>query len=646
MNRILFVDNDPDFLETRAEFLERAGFHVSKSTNLSDAEKHLRDGWFHLAIFDIRMVNDDDEKDVSGMTLINADFIRTLTKIVLTSFNTSLVRDLVRAAQRAQLLTIDVIEKAEGPDALIAAVNVAFAKHVRINWNLTIDWKARDSFSLVKLIEPNLEGERLLNRAEELEDLFRRLFYEKGHIRVERLLWRQNSRVALVVFAFKEGLKPEAFVVVCGQNAIINDEAQHFYEFAPKAPGETGTALSDKMRVETTHFAANAYTLAGNDLEHVQTLAELYRLGPEKTFNAALNTLFQQNLEAWHQEKHIFREVLSLDIAYRRRLRLIDEYTQQLLEERIAAVEAQIPTLGASIERSEEMLLVRFNGQSFAYSNPLTLLSQAFRTRQSALSVTVPGTLSGDNILTDTSGHTWLTDFAEAGLAPLVWNYVTLEAAIRFDWVETKELQRRHELERCLSFTDFAKPDIRDLEQVVLRPARAIRVIRKMAARPVGRDTDAYYLGIFFHAARRLMDFNPAFPLPTTEWARLGHILLSMAMIAERLKLELADEPPLTPQPISEVSIKDEKARIIMIGDREKRLPPQPFAVFWYLYCHANVVCNKEDIMDAALIREYGESYLHTLIGRIRKVIEDDPEQPLYLITEHNAGYRLVPKPE
>jgi two-component system KDP operon response regulator KdpE len=91
-----------------------------------------------------------------------------------------------------------------------------------------------------------------------------------------------------------------------------------------------------------------------------------------------------------------------------------------------------------------------------------------------------------------------------------------------------------------------------------------------------------------------------------------------------------------------QIRIVDEKARIIMVGDRKERLAPQPFEVFRYLYLHANEVCSKEELLKG----EYDEGYLHTLIGRIRKVIEEEPEHPRYLITEPNAGYRLISKPE
>lgn len=644
--KIFLADNDVDFLDTRAEFLEQEGYQVIKAYTLADAKKYLQEEWVPLAILDIRLENDDDEKDISGIMLLKADFMRPISKIVLTNFpDAALIRELVLAGQSGKSITLNVIAKHEDPDALIQAVREAFAEHVRINWDLHIDWKTRDPFALVNIIEPGLKRERLLNRAEELEDLFRRLFYEKEHIRLDRLLWQHDGRVALVVFAFKEGAKPESFVVVCGQNDIVSEEAQHFKQFAPKAPGETGTMLS--MKAETTHFAVNAYTVVGNDLENIQTFSDFYHFAQEKVFKDTLTTLFQNTLQEWHQDKPISEKNNSLETLYRQRLKLSQEYfSRASFDERIKVIESQIATIGPRIVRTDETLTFHFSNQSFSFPDPLSIFSPTPDPKETVLAINVLGTLTGENILTDEAGHAWLTDFAEAGLAPLFWNYVSLEAAIRFDWVDTNDLLRRYEMENCLLNTDFAKPDTRDLEPVVIKPARAIAVIRKLAAHAVGKDVQDYHLGIFFHAARRLADFDPTLPLTSSELARLGHILLSMAMITEKLEQSKEDEQSDTPTVGTEISIMDEKARIVLIGVRKERLAPQPFRIFLHLYNHAEEVCTKDELLKVVLKGEYDESYLYKLIGVIRKVIEDDAAKPRYLITESNAGYRLILKPE
>lgn len=643
---ILFADNDPDFLQTRAEFLQNEGYYVVFANSPVEAERLLNNGRIHLAILDVRLSDDDDEKDISGILLAQKEEFRSVPKIILTGFPSPYTsRDALRPHLSGFQPAINYIGKEEGQDVLVTAVNDAFVQHVRINWNLSIDWKAGDSSSLVRIIEPSLEREYRLSREEELEDLFQRLFYEKDHIRIERLLWRRKGRAALIVLTFREGIKPESFVVVCGQNAIVNEEAHRFDKFSPDVPGRTGTRLN--ARAETTHFASIAYAFAKNDLENIMTLVELYRIAQPHVFKETLNRLFEETLHEWHLEKSV-HENNSLVYHYRRQLNSKNELpSKDYFEATIREVETQSTRLRSRIERSSGKVKIHFtNGQSFSYVDPFSLLFPTHDPVGSTLVINVPGTLTGENILADETGRTWLTDFAEAGMAPLFWNYVALESAIRFDWVETSDLLRRQEMEHCLINSNFAKPDIRDLEPNVRKPAQAISMIRKLAARIVGRDERDYQLSLFFQAAHRLADYHSGFPLTVGELARLAHAWLAMAMIAE--KLNDGKNNPFMSKGVqtSRLRIKDEIARTILVGNHQVDLAPQPFALLHYLFLNANRVCTKEELIQNVLKNEYKEDYLHTLIGRVRKVIEDDPETPLYLITVPNAGYRLIPNPE
>ncbi len=119
---ILFADNDPDFLATRREFLERAGYTVIPASNPTEARQKLEIGGIDLAILDIRLENDDDERDTSGLMLAKR-VARAIPKIILTDFPTF---DYVREALRPQLdglpVAVDFIMKKEGVTALLSTV--------------------------------------------------------------------------------------------------------------------------------------------------------------------------------------------------------------------------------------------------------------------------------------------------------------------------------------------------------------------------------------------------------------------------------------------------------------------------------------------------------------------------------------------
>ena len=75
---------------------------------------------------------------------------------------------------------IEFLEKKQGPEVMIRAVEDAFSKHVCINWTLEIDWQYHDNQSFADLIEffdPKFDADIISDRADELESLFRKLFF-------------------------------------------------------------------------------------------------------------------------------------------------------------------------------------------------------------------------------------------------------------------------------------------------------------------------------------------------------------------------------------------------------------------------------------------------------------------------------------
>jgi len=128
---ILFTDNDPDFLKTRAEFLEEEGYLVIPAANPTEARRKLELGGIDLAIVDIRLENDDDERDTSGLTLAKK-VARTVPKIILTGYPAyQAVREALGPAQDGLPPAVDFVAKQEGPEALLAAIRRALSASER-----------------------------------------------------------------------------------------------------------------------------------------------------------------------------------------------------------------------------------------------------------------------------------------------------------------------------------------------------------------------------------------------------------------------------------------------------------------------------------------------------------------------------------
>jgi DNA-binding winged helix-turn-helix (wHTH) protein len=292
------------------------------------------------------------------------------------------------------------------------------------------------------------------------------------------------------------------------------------------------------------------------------------------------------------------------------------------------------------VESEGEKLTFSFSGQSFTYADPTLYAECQTKLGQPVLMTYTPGTLTGENVLADANGHTWLTDFADAGLAPLLWDFVSLEAAVRFDWVEPCRLLWLHEMEKRLLGDEFLRLNTGELEQPLKQPVRAIQTIRRLAPKLVGKDMLPYHLGILFHALRRIADINLALPHKPSEVARYAHILMSAAMTAHYLK-EVGAR-------VLEEGIRiDKENRTVWVNGSKVNLRGRLYQLLLGFYENANRICTRRQITEQFLGDRYDKTdftqvnRLNTAISRLRERIEDNPDHPRFIITEPD-GYRFA----
>lgn len=119
---ILIADNDDNYRKTVVEFLQRRGYSVIEASNPTDARRILEAGEVDIAVLDIRMENDDDINDDSGLRLA----VKTapqIPKIMSTAYPTT---EWVRVALRqigGQLPPAsDFLDKGEGLEVLLSAI--------------------------------------------------------------------------------------------------------------------------------------------------------------------------------------------------------------------------------------------------------------------------------------------------------------------------------------------------------------------------------------------------------------------------------------------------------------------------------------------------------------------------------------------
>lgn len=122
---ILLVDNNLDTTETIKEFLEDEGYSLFTALNPGDAKRILECESVDLMILDIRLINDEDEKDLSGLVLAK-ETDPSIPKIILTRFPTyQAVREALGSAMGSLPPAVGFVAKQEGLEALLKYVRLA-----------------------------------------------------------------------------------------------------------------------------------------------------------------------------------------------------------------------------------------------------------------------------------------------------------------------------------------------------------------------------------------------------------------------------------------------------------------------------------------------------------------------------------------
>jgi two-component system KDP operon response regulator KdpE len=81
--------------------------------------------------------------------------------------------------------------------------------------------------------------------------------------------------------------------------------------------------------------------------------------------------------------------------------------------------------------------------------------------------------------------------------------------------------------------------------------------------------------------------------------------------------------------------------RIVKVGDKDVRLSPKEYELLRVLVHHAGKVLTHKFLLGELWDNLTDAQYLQVYVRQLRQKIEDDVEQPKYILTETGIGYRL-----
>ena len=88
----------------------------------------------------------------------------------------------------------------------------------------------------------------------------------------------------------------------------------------------------------------------------------------------------------------------------------------------------------------------------------------------------------------------------------------------------------------------------------------------------------------------------------------------------------------------------DPARRLVRKAGEEVHLTPKEFDLLRYLMAHAGLPITHARLLHAVWGPEYGGEleYLRTFVRQLRKKLEDDAAEPVYLLTDSHIGYRFA----
>lgn len=657
--RILMAENDLLFMAARAEFLEQRGYTVIQAADPAAAVDQLENGRIHLAVLDIRLENDDDELDISGLTIAADPRFRSIPKIILTNFpRHDTVRMMLKHAAGELPPAVDYVTKAEGPEAMIHAVAHTLQEYGQRNAGLEISWNPRQLFSLpalVSLVDGAAPVDRWAGRVGELEDLFRQVFLEGTHLYISQLLWSRAGCAALEVL-ISGPAGGELQLVVCGLADAVQQEAQGYRQWQNRTRA-TGSLAVTAWRA-SVHYALFTRLLPVRQPSpgDLTTLAAAFHRGlGEQPLQAVVANLFCQQLEPWLAQGRVVDPGSSLFAWYRREFGFDPGGAAWTgLAEKLAAFAHLCLARGfGELSWSDGRVTLTAPGQkalsvadplAFARLDPAPSLGRLV----SGFSC---GGLDPETVLFDPAGNVYLSRFAGSERRPVWDDLAALECTLRFEWLAEIHLINLDFCERrLLQVNRLGQPLPGRAEKEYRRLEEFCQDLRVAAARLLGDDLGSYLVSLFFHTLSGLSAFVPGSSLTGRDLQTGLYRILLAGLLAEKLAAMTAASPPAATPPAGGGTIRiDRQNHEVWLGDEPVALAPREYELLVYLEQHEGQLCTRQQISrevigsDPTISDE--EALINSTVRRLRRKIEADSSRPVHLITVRGVGYRFYRQP-
>ncbi len=531
--RILVVDDLESWREELVETLQHDGFHADSASTATEALQRLDETLYHLLVLDIRLV-DADHTNEDGISLLGELEKRGLseaTKVIMLSAHDT--KEHMRMAFRdykvADFLSKDKFSK----QVFLESIWRAFSEEAHINQDLEVIWQ-EVSGPEQAVLNLEINGTRIKRNkslrnqiALELDDLLCRLFYEAERVLVRPLTQGQSVTGVLWAQPFYTSGGGRAVIVKFGDFHKIEEEYSNFKKFVqPFIGGGRNSTVLDIRR--TPHLGGIIYSLLGADNEHLEDFGSFYRQAHSSKIIDVLGRLFLDTCGAW------YANVGKLEPR-----NLTEEY-QQLFGLTPEKFEHPLSELQRSVHGTQKLYFKSLDSDR-RFKNPIVGIAGPTLVRSTYTCIT-HGDFNHQNLLIDTTGHTWLIDFQSTGRGHILRDVAKLDTECRLALLAAEEatLEERLRMEEALCSIDhfsqlgLLATSFSTENEALAKVYNVVVHLRGLAHKLVVQnqsdDMSEYYIALFYNAMNMLRFYGPL--------VQREHALLCASILAERLGLK------------------------------------------------------------------------------------------------------------
>jgi CheY-like chemotaxis protein len=495
--RILIVDNEERTVHLYKEFMDVWGYSaiVAQGTGTALIDDAIfKAGKFRcqLALVDMRLVDNFDEDDTSGLDLIEK--IKPAATIIVSGFGTlQLALEIVQNRG-----AVDFFEKSDDPTVLKTKLDKIAKKICASHKLMSIGPSEILASATYTLFDPAIPAEF----HDQIPDVLIRLFPEAASLRLEKMNSSAASsdystvpRPRSAIFrVYEDDLQP--VIVKIARRQKINKEIERFNKYIKgRLVGKHNPALDGH---------ADLWDIGGIKLSYVgsieETFANFISTQPINKIEQSLEHFFSQTWSD-HYNRAKNKSNVSLFSLY-------CEVWDRDWFNRASNFTFPSPSIGMSSEL----------WQNVRARNPLEWLESIAQNegntndpsmvQETRIAIT-HGDLHADNLLIDDSQHGWVVDFERSGEGHALQDFIELESDIITRIACTREefpafyhfcitIASAHSIDEMPS----SNPCLENSETKKLLDT--IATIRRLAVQCTGiTDARQYLLGLYFNTIFR-----------------------------------------------------------------------------------------------------------------------------------------------